>query len=657
MAPSTFATVSTALGEDTLMLARMRGEEALGRPFVYELDLYSEERDVDFKALLDQPATVRVELAQRAFRYINGVVTRFGCVGESGRYVMYRATLRPWLWLLSRSIDCRIFDGQTIPDVIKTVFRDHGFSDFDFKLTRPYRKWEYLVQYRETAFDFVQRLMEQEGIYYYFKQEDGKHTLVVTDSHGSHPTPKGYESIAYHAAYTNSRPEHDHIDGWRVTQEIQTASLVLNDFDFRKPKAELLAGNHAQFEPRRFEWYDYPGEYDEFNDGQRYVRLWKEYVDSRFEHIEGQGNVRGLVLGGQFSLKDFPRGDQARRYAVTAVSTTVDVGAYESSGGDSEPTYRCVFRALDTAIPFRPARETPKPEIRGPQTAIVVGHTKDDEIHTDPYGRVMVRFPWVRANEHEKVSCWVRVSQLWAGTRWGGIHIPRVGQEVIVEFLEADPDRPIITGRVYNATNMPPYDLPAHKTQSGIKSRSSKGATIDNFNELRFEDLKGEEQLYMQAEKNMDTLVKNDQTLQVLVNRTKTIGKDETTSIGANRSESVVENETIAIGGDRSEVVEGTETISIAGKRTETVGDDESIHITGSRDETIGGSDVLRISKDLVIDAGSSITIRTGAATITMKSNGDILIDGSNVRVKGSGAIDAKATGNITLRGKNIGSN
>jgi type VI secretion system secreted protein VgrG len=287
----------------------------------------------------------------------------------------------------------------------------------------------------------------------------------------------------------------------------------------------------------------------------------------------------------------------------------------------------------------------------------VVGYQKDEEIHTDQYGRVKVHFPWVRKDEHEKVSCWVRVAQIWAGTRWGGIFIPRVGQEVIVEFLEADPDRPIITGRVYNADNMPPYDLPANKTQSGIQSRSTKGGNPDNYNEMRFEDKKGEEQLYMQAEKNMDTLVKNDQSLTVMRDRKKEITRDETSSIGRNRSEQVVENETIAIGGDRVETVQGKETISIIGKRTETVAEDESITISKSREKSVGVDETLKIGKNLVIEAGSSITIKTGAASITMKSNGDIVIDGKNISVKGSGRINANATGNIIMRGSNIGGN
>ena len=658
MTISTFATVTTSLGDEMLMLTRFSGREALGQPFQYDLDLLSHDPDVEFASILNRPVKVTLELKEGEWRYIHGIATRFGRVGESGRHTLYRVTLRPWLWLLTRSTDSRIFHEISIPDVIQEVFKDHDCSDFDVKLSRDYRKWEYLVQYRETAFNFVHRLMEQEGLYYYFEHTDGKHTLVITDSYAVESTLPGYHEIPYFPPAEGEQRERDHIDGWRVLQEIQTASCVLNDFDFKKPKAELIARRNPQFKPDVYEFYDYPGEYDESQDAEAYVRLWKEQIDSQHETVEGQGNVRGLVLGSQFSLTGFPRKDQNRKYVVTYVACTFDTGALESTRrASSDATYRCSFRAIDQAIPFRPARETPKPEIRGPQTAIVVGYQPGEEIHTDRYGRVRVRFHWVRKNEHEKMSCWVRVAQVWAGARWGAIHIPRVGQEVIVEFLEGDPDRPIITGRVYNADNMPPYDLPANKTQSGIKSRSTKEGTSQNFNELRFEDKKGEEQLYMQAEKDMDTLVKNNQTLTVVASRTKDIGEDETTSIGQNRTESVVENETISIGGDRTETVQGTETISIAKKRTETVGEDESITIAGSREESVGGDDSLNVAKHITIDAGTSITIKTGAASITMKSNGDIVIDGKNVSIKGSGRINAKAAGNITLKGSNVGEN
>jgi type VI secretion system secreted protein VgrG len=712
MAPSTFAKVATALGEDELLLASLTGHEALARPFLYELDLFSEDPDLDFKAVLNEPATIRLELKEQTYRYINGIVTRFGRVGEAGRHVVYRATLRPWLWLLTRSMDCRIFDQITIPDVITTIFRDHGFSQFDVKLSRDYRKWDYLVQYRESAFNFVQRLMEQEGLYYYFRHEDGNHTLVITDSHAIHDTPPGYESLPYYPAYSGEQRERDHIDGWRVTQEIQTGSCVLNDFDFRKPKADLLARRNAQFKPDRFELYDYPGEYEEVKDAEGYVRVWKEQVDSQYETVEGQGNARGVVLGGQFSLTGFPRQDQNRTYVVTGATYSLDTGAFESATRSGQgPTYRVAFQALDTAVPFRPARETPKPEIRGPQTAIVVGYQKGDEIHTDQYGRVKVHFPWVRKNEHEKVSCWVRVAQIWAGTRWGGMHIPRVGQEVIVEFLEGDPDRPIITGRVYNADSMPPYDLPANKTQSGIKSRSSKGGTTQNFNELRFEDKKGEEQLYMQAEKNMDSLVKNDQTLTVGANRTKAIGKNETTTVGENRTETVTLNEKIDIGGDRLETVIGTETINITGARTETLLATETISILGARTETVGGAETITLgnvrttniamsdtliiggAKTLVVGGGISLSA-AGASTIQVgKSQSSVIvgsdsvsvgkgqkIDVSNDReasvggsdkinakkkivvtageeiqfVTGSASITLKKNGDVTIKGKNI---
>jgi type VI secretion system secreted protein VgrG len=737
MAPSTFAKVATSLGDEMLLLTTLSGYEALGRPFAYELELISHDATLDFQSVLNTSATVTLELKENQFRYINGIVTRFGRIGDAGRHSLYRATIRPWLWLLSRSMDSRIFPNMTIPDVIKLVFRDHNFSDFDVKLSRDYRTWEYLVQYRESAFNFVSRLLEQEGLYYYFEHTDGSHKLIITDSHANHNTLPGYAEIPYYPPVQNEARDRDHVDGWRVTQELQTGSCVVNDFDFRKPKADLLARRNGNFSPNHFELYDYPGEYEELKDGEAYVRLWKEQVDAEFEKIEGQGNARGLVAGSQFKLTNFPREDQNRKYVVTSTTCRLDTGAFESTQRTgSGPTYRSTFTVLDSAIPYRPLRETPKPEIRGPQTAIVVGYSGDEEIHTDRYGRVKVHFPWVRKNEYEKVSCWVRVSQIWAGTRWGGMHIPRVGQEVIVEFLEGDPDRPIITGRVYNADNMPPYTLPDNKTQSGIKSRSTKDGGMDNFNELRFEDKKGDEQLYMQAEKNMDTLVKNDQSLTVGANRTKDIGQNETTTVGIDRTETVGSNESITIGMNRTESVGVNESITIGAMRVEQVGGAENVTITLARaheigladsltvggartvqvgalhsvsvkgpqsidvggpndvnvggaqsvkvkgadsltaasqavtlkgaqtikvkaDRTVdvGGSETVKVAKNVVIDAGDQITIKAGKASITLKKNGDIMLNGKNITSKGSGKTTFKSAGNMVLKASKIGEN
>jgi type VI secretion system secreted protein VgrG len=663
MAPKTFAKVATSLGDEMLMLASLSGHEALGRPFEYELDLFSLDANIALTDIIGQPVTVQLELQEGKYRFINGIATRFSCVGGSGRYTVYRATLRPWLWLLTRNTDCRIFQNETVPDVIMKCFRQAGFSDFDKNFGRSYRSWEYICQYRESTFNFVSRLMEQEGIYYYFKHEDGKHTLYMTDYYSGHEAEEGYEEIPFFPPYPGEQRERDHIDGWRVTQEIQPGRFSLNEFDFKKPKAGLVAVVNSPDTKSEQEMYDYPGEYEEFSDGEMYNRMRMEQAVSQYEIVEGQGNARGLVVGAHFTLKDFPRDDQNREYLVTGATFSLDTGEFESTHRTGpKVTYRVSFQALESNTPFRPARETPKPEIAGPQTAIVTGGS-GDEIYTDQYGRVKVKFHWDRApGKTETSSCWVRVSQIWAGANWGAIHIPRVGQEVVVEFLEGDPDRPLVTGRVYNANTMPPYTLPVNKTQSGIKSRSTKGGSATNFNELRFEDKKGEEQVYVQAEKNMDSLVKADETLTVGANRTKAVGKDEKTTIGQNRTEMVTLNETIEIGVDRTETVGGSETINIVGPRLETLLATETLVIAGARTETVGAAETINlgaartttiVGADTLIVGGGYSMVVSGAGTMAMTGAMSTTVGGgSTTAVAGAQSVSVAKDSSLSVSGK-----
>jgi type VI secretion system secreted protein VgrG len=652
MAPNTFAKVATSLGDETLMLAGLTGHEALGRPFEYELDLFSLDGKISLKDIIAQPVTVQIELQEGKYRFINGLVTRFGCIGASGRHTHYRATLRPWLWLLTRHTDCRIFQNETVPDVILKVFRDAGFSDFDKNLSRSYRPWEYICQYRESSFNFVSRLMEQEGIYYYFKHEDGKHTLYMTDSYAGHQTQEGYEEVPYFPPYPGEQRERDHIDGWRVTQEIQAGRFSLNDFDFKKPKSDLQTALNAPDNKSDFEIYDYPGEYEKQSDGEAYNRVRMEQATSEYEVAEGQGNARGLVVGALFKLKDLPRDDENQEYLVTQATFSLDTGEFESTHRTgAKVTYRVSCQVLKSSTPFRPARETPKPEITGPQTAIVTGGT-GDEIYTDQYGRVKVKFPWDRTPEkNEKSSCWVRVSQVWAGAKWGAMHIPRVGQEVVVEFLEGDPDRPLITGRVYNATTMPPYDLPDNKTQSGIKSRSTKGGTSQNFNELRFEDKKSEEQVYFQAEKNLDTLVKNDETHTVKANRTKSVSGNENASIGGDRSKTVTGNETNAINQTRTTTVTLADTQNYLATRTTTVTAVDTLTVnTGPRLETYnsGRTTVIQKFDNLTINKANKNTTVHGQFNITSDEHFKLQQAASQVFVKNKVFIETD--GDIELK-------
>jgi type VI secretion system secreted protein VgrG len=343
--------------------------------------------------------------------------------------------------------------------------------------------------------------------------------------------------------------------------------------------------------------------------------------------------------------------------------------------------YENAFTCVPAAVAYHPPRTTPRPQVRGCQTAVVVGPS-GEEIFVDKYGRVKVQFHWDREGKNDaNSSTWIRVATSWAGQQWGAIHIPRVGQEVVVDFLEGDPDRPIIVGSVYNADMMPPYALPANKTQSGIKSRSTTKGTAANFNEIRFEDKKGNEQLYIHAEKNQDIEVENDethtvghdQTVSIGHDRTEDVGNDETITITGNRTESVGKNETIDVGGNRTESVAKDETIDITGQRTLTVGKDQTTNIGGAlttsvgkdearsvggaRSTDVGKDDTLKVGKKLHIEAGDEIVIKTGDATITMKKDGTIKIDGKDVTVNGSGKINVKASSDVVVKGSKVAMN
>src|SRR5690606_38630267 len=439
MAKTQPARIKTPLGDDLLFHA-MRGEEELGRAYVYELELLSLKEDLPLDDLLGQDACVEVDLPKGGTRYFHGIITKFSQGPRRGGYVTYTAELRPWLWLLTRTADCRIFQQKTVPEIVKAVFREHGFSDFKDALGGQYSALDYCVQYRETDFDFVSRLLEQEGIYYFFKHEQGKHTLVLADSYGGHSPLDGYKEIDYFPPSDNVVRD-EHVYDWQHGKSVQPGRYVLRSFDFTKPKVTLesdsaVSREHAQ---SSYAMYDYPGDYAARFDGDNYARVRMQELAAQHARARGVTNVRGVACGGLFTLKEFPRKDQNREYLVVASRQNVVLGVYES-GPDEGFEIECTFEAMDSQTPFRPARLTPRPVVQGPQTAIVVGKS-GEEIWADEFGRVKVQFHWDRyGKSDENSSCWVRVAQVWAGGKWGGMHIPRIGQEVIVEFLEGDPD-------------------------------------------------------------------------------------------------------------------------------------------------------------------------------------------------------------------------
>lgn len=642
MNPTSSLNIKTPLGDDVLLLLNMSGTENIGRLFNYQLDLLSTDNQIKFEDLVGQNVTISLKLPENAGeRFFNGIVSQFSQVGTHGRFIHYQATIRPWFWFLTRTADCRIFQEQTVPDIIKQVFRDLGYTDFEDKLSGSYRNWVYCVQYRETDFNFVSRLMEQEGIYYYFKHQDGKNILVLSDSVSSHQPYAGYEEIPFYPPQDNEHRERDHISNWIISKEVQPGVVAVTDYDFEKPKSSLASSSSIinEHDVADYEIFDYPGEYVEHADGDNYAKMRIQELQAQHEIAKGSGNARGIGVGNLFKLTNFDRADQNREYLITSAAYEFRSEGYESAGSNAiETTYWTSFSTIDSQVHYRSPRSTPKPLVQGPQTAVVVGPS-GEEIYTDKYSRVKVQFHWDRYGKmDENSSCWVRVSQVWAGKKWGAIHIPRIGQEVIVDFLEGDPDQPIITGRVYNADQMPPYDLPGNKTQSGVKSRSSKGGTQANFNEIRFEDLKGQEQVYIHAEKNQDNIVEN----------------DETTNVGNDRTENVEHDEKITIGNDRTEKVGNNETISIGKNRKEDVGDNETVSIGKNRDHDVGKDDTLNVGKNLTMVAGDMITLKTGAASIVMKKNGDITIKGKNITVQGSGKINATASSTVTIKGSKV---
>ena len=584
------ASVYTTLPEGELVFYSLTGEEALAGGYRFDVMLLSENPNIGLSELLGQPVCIVLQLPSGGYREFNGIVTHFSFAGTVGRHIAYRAIVEPWLNLLAQRVGSRIFQAKTVPKVVEGLFREHGFSDFANELTGEYRDHEYLVQYNESDLRFVRRIMALEGIYFFFKHHDGKHELVLADSCSAHEPAPDYASVPFYPPQGNERRERDHIDSWFAGRELRPGLYSARDFNFTRPAAPVMTEARLPLDHafNECEIYDYPGQFQQNAEADTQARIRLEEQQAPFERVNGEGNARGLGCGGLFELVGFPREDQNKEYLIIQAAYTIKVGDYDSRGdSDGELEYRVRFVAQDSQTPYRPPRARRAPSVGGPQTAIVVGPA-DQEIWTDEYGRVRLQFHWDREGQSdENSSCWVRVSQAWAGSNWGSIHIPRIGQEVVVSFLEGDPNRPLVTGRVYNAANMPPYTLPGSQTQSGIKSRSSKDATAENFNEIRFEDKKGQEELHIQAEKNMTTLVK----------------KDQSRSVKGSRSASVDGGDSVSVGGDRS--------LSVTGKLSVTVKGGESKH-------DVTGKYILTASDTIAMTATNKITLTCGGSSITM---------------------------------------
>ncbi|WP_426391561.1 type VI secretion system Vgr family protein [Variovorax sp. R-27] len=655
-------------GEPALEPVAIEGSEGLSGLFRYTLTLATPEQpgynerqaaNVTIKQLVGEALTAHVVLDGRPGsgpdrRHISGLVTRVRFLRLENRRALYEAVLEPWLTLATRTSDYRIFQNQTVLDIVKDVLGKYGLP-FDVRATRSYPPREFQVQYGETDYDFVARLLHEWGLYYYFEHEENNHRLVIVDDMASHQpfAHAGYQTIPFHAADATVREEH--CDRFNACEELQSGRWITDDFDFKRPKAELqqVSAMPRKTAQNTWERYDWPGDYVVESEGEQLVRTRMEETGSQGERANGAGNLRAVVPGYLITLERHPQNESNRQYLVTNTSLRLqDVG---DASSQQEFECRVEFEVIPTSKVYRASTPTvPRPRTTGPQTAIVTGPA-GREIWTDQYGRVKLSFHWNRyCTKDENSSCWVRVSSPWAGTNFGGIQIPRIGQEVIVDFENGDPDRPIVTGRVYNADNMPPWTLPDNATQSGLLTRSSEGATDANANALRFEDKKGQEQVWLHAERNQDIEVENDETHWVAHDRSKTIDHDETVRVGHDRTETVGHDETITIGNNRMETIKANELLTVLQNmnrfvaltsseevgiaKTSLIGLTQTVAVGKSKNETIG--------EDFSLDVGEKLVITVGKSRLEMTKDGQVTLTGAR--------FDFRATGAVRINGKVI---
>ena len=651
------------LGPEKMILVRADVSEKMSTLTETDVQFMSPDHDMKMEDVVGQRLSLELDDEEGATRYWHGHCVSCSYEGRMGGQALYRAEVRPWLWFLNLHADCRIFQELSALEVIKKIFSDRGFSDISDKTSSTFEKREYLVQYRETDFEFVTRLMEEEGMYYFFTHDTSKETLVLADGAGSHKALKDAAEIRFEfkenggggggggAAY---KRDEDHIYEWKSSERVNSGKVSLTDYDFTKPTTDLKAltaipkGKHNH---KDIEVYDYPGIHNTADFGKTRTRIRAEALASEYKRTWGKSNVRTMAVGGTFKLKDHPRTDFNKEYLVLGAKhklqietdsdkdgqANTNLADEKGDGGAQEgkkESYESEFSVQLKSEPFRAPLTTPKPIISGLQTAVVTGPS-GDEIYTDKYGRIKVQFHWDREGQKdEKTTCFIRVSQTMSGQGWGVFHIPRIGQEVVVQFEEGNPDRPIVTGMLYNEAKKHPFDFPANMTQHGMKSNTTKGG--GGFHELVFEDKKDEEFIRLQSEKDYKETIKNN--AEISIGFEKTDPGDLTQKIYHNKTEWL---ET----GDHSfEVKDGNETLTIAKNRDRSVGDNETVDVGTDKTDTIGTNYTIDVGDTLDITAGTKIKLTVGGSSIEMTSS-KISISSATIEVAASGKADITAGG------------
>lgn len=597
-----------ALG-DTAVFMRMSGREALGHLSEFELAFLSPRNDIDPGAVLGQDLSVTLDYPAGGQRQFNGIVTTLRLIAPGdtthNRMARYEAMVHPRLWLLTQGSHRRFYHQRTVPQIVASVLEDYNV-DFRNACTASYPPIEHCMQYRETDFDFVSRLLEREGIHYFFEYANSKQTLILTDSNSEHRPIPHYDTIPYQAWDV---PDHDEecVYRWVSGATLRTGRYEVNDYDFEKASVSNQQGlvsratRAAPYDPPRYVMQEHLSGHLKASDGDRLARVGAEIRQTQNESIDARCTARGVAPGGLFRLRDHPTGAQDRQYLVTRISFEIVSDAYVSSNDATLPLFDCAFAAIRADNTFRPERLTPVPRVAGPQTGVVVG-PDGDEILTDTYGRVKVQFHWEQlspaAGAQRLNRCWVRVSQGWANKRWGSMLLPRIGQEVLVEFIEGDPDRPVVTGAVYNSSNMPPYELPANAAISTIKSHSTKGG--GGFNEMRFDDRKGKEQVFFHAERNHETWVKHDALM----------------NVGHDRHLRVDGSEFVRTSGTRNDTVQGSSKLSVGGSVSAATAGTHEQYVGAAYSLDAGAAVHVKAGMTVVIEATASIALRAGTSWI-----------------------------------------
>ena len=629
-----YLSITTPLSVDMNLLS-VSSDESISNLFYYSLELSSLEQSIKPEDIVGKAIDFCMILRDGSERHFNGYVNQFvsGALRKDGLR-RYQAVVVPWLWFLSKTCDHKIFQTLTSVEIIEDVFKSYGFTDYQIKVSKTCLKRDYCVQYAESAFDFVSRLMEEEGIFYYFTQEKGKHTLVLTDNSSSFIDCDENELIFV----DNIADEHLH--SWAHSHNYITGKVTSNSYSFEEPKTDLISEAETVIKldkAEKYEHYEYPYAYVKSTDGSEFVKSVIEAEESQYHTIESSGTYRSLQVGGKFKIKTHEcTAEEGKEYSI--ISMRFDASEDVASTDASNRSYFNQFVCIPVAIKPRPKKMTPRPRVFGLQTAVVVGPS-GEEIYTDKYGRVKVQFHWDRLGENdEKSSCWVRVSQSWAGNKWGGIVIPRISQEVVVSFLDGDPDKPLITGQVYNAVNMPPYDLPANQTQSGFKTRSTKDGGTATFNELRFEDKKDAEEVYIHAQKDFNTEINN--------NKNTTIEEGDDTYLlkKGNVIKTLEEGNvttTLTKGDETHTLTEGNQAIEL------TKGDQTILLKEGGQEITLDKGD-----QSLTLSDGSrDITLSKGDQKTTLdKGDCKIELGGGDLSTDVTGKISSEATDKIECK-------